>query len=52
MNKPWVFNYREHEELKEKYEQLQKDYNQLRIRCRIAEAMVKELKDDKQQREG
>lgn len=49
MNKPLVFNYRNYAELKEKHEQLieenkklRKELANLEIRCRIAEAMVKE----------
>ena len=53
MNKPLVFNYRHYAELKEEHEKLleensklKKDIANLEIRCRIAEAMVKELKGE------
>ena len=53
MTKPLVFCYRDYEELKEKYEKLVMDHTRLKaentnlqIRCRIAEATVKELKDE------
>ena len=57
MNKPTVFNYGEYERLKEKYEVLLKDFDELQaeneklkkdkgnleIRCRIAETNALEL---------
>lgn len=53
MNKPIVFSYRRYKELKEAYEmlleenkELKHDMANLEIRCRIAEAMVKELKGE------
>ncbi len=53
MNKPTVFNYRRYKELKEAYrllldenKELKHDMANLEIRCRIAEAMVKELKGE------
>lgn len=53
MNKPIVFNYRRYKELKEAYKmlleenkELKYDMANLEIRCRIAEAMVKELKGE------
>lgn len=53
MNKPTVFNYRRYKELKEAYrllldenKELKHDMANLEIRCRISEAMVKELKGE------
>lgn len=44
MTKPTVFNYRDYEAALEQIERLERDNNNLRIRCRIAEQNVKELR--------
>lgn len=57
MSKPLVFNYKDYEELEKKYIELEykmakqkADNTNLLIRCRIAEARVKELEDEEQQK--
>ena len=59
MTKPIVFSYKEYEELKDKYENLVLDYAHLKgeltnyeIRCRIAEADLKEAKANEESLES
>ena len=61
MTKPTVFNYQEHEKLKADYDKLNQDYKDwlikyaklkdentnLKIKCRILEADLKEARDGK-----
>ena len=61
MTKPTVFNYQEHEKLKADYDKLHKDYwelltkyahlkaenTNLKIKCRILEADLKEARNGK-----